>query len=65
MGEFKNIVSEYVGRFLKQYQEKRDSYTDEKILEFISKGNDIAKTNAEETLKAVRSAMGMKYTSGL
>ncbi len=65
MGEFKNIVSEYVGRFLQQYQEKRDSYTDEYILKFISKGNDIAKQNAEETLKSVRSAMGMKYTSSI
>ena len=63
MGDFKALVSEYLERFLREYQEKRSSYTDEYVLEFVKKGNDIAKKNAQETLKSVRDAMGMKFVS--
>ena len=61
MGEFKGIVSDYLERFLKNYQDKRASYSDEYILEFVKKGNSIAKENAQQTLRDVREAMGMKF----
>lgn len=63
MGEFKTVLCEYLESYLSEYQEKKKSYTDEYILEFVAKGNKIAKENAEKTLKDMREAMGMEYTS--
>jgi tryptophanyl-tRNA synthetase len=61
MGEFKKTLSQYLEEFLTDYQAKKQSFSDDYILEFIERGNKIAKENAESTLKDMREAMGMKY----
>jgi tryptophanyl-tRNA synthetase len=61
MGEFKKLLSNSLEKYLTDLKEKREKITDEYILESIKKAGDVAKKNAQDTLKDVREAMGMKF----
>ncbi|HCC67648.1 TPA: tryptophan--tRNA ligase [Patescibacteria group bacterium] len=61
MGDFKNLLVEVLGEFLKDFQKKKASISDECVLEAIEKGGKKAKANAQEVLSEVENAMGMRY----
>jgi hypothetical protein len=48
-------------KYLIDVQEKRGKITDGYILESIKEAGEVARKNAQETLKDVREAMGMKF----
>ena len=61
MGEFKGLLCNSLEKYLSDFQEKREKITDEYILESIKKAGEVARKNAQETLKDVRKAMEMKF----
>lgn len=61
MGEFKKLLCNSLEKYLIDFQEKRSKITDEYILESIKEAGEVARKNAQETLKDVRKAMGMKF----
>ena len=61
MGEFKKLLCNSLEKYLLDLKEKREKITDKYILESIKKAGEVAKKNAQETLKDVREAMGMKF----
>jgi len=61
MGEFKNLLVEVLGEFLKGFQKKKASISEECVLGFLEKGKGLAKANAREVLREVEEAMGMEF----
>jgi tryptophanyl-tRNA synthetase len=61
MGDFKNLLMTSLGRFLKDFQEKKSEIKDEYVLELTQEGANKARENAMEVLEEVERAMGMLY----
>jgi len=61
MGELKSVISTGLERFLKDFQTKKSSLKDEDILEKVRTDGEIARRNAQETLRDVRRAMGLNF----
>lgn len=58
-GDFKTETAEAVIEFLKPFQEKAKSYTDEELNEILKNGAEKARTVARETLRNVYAKMGI------
>jgi len=63
MGEFKQILSVAMERYLKEFQEKKSKLSDSEIIKILEDGGKIAKENAKQTIKEVRKAMQFEYIS--
>jgi len=63
MGEFKQVLSIAMERYIKEFQEKKSKLSDSDILKIVEDGGKIAKENARETIKGVRKAMKFEYIS--
>jgi tryptophanyl-tRNA synthetase len=61
MGKFKELLCISLEKYLTDLEEKRSKITDEYILENIQKAGEVARKNAQETLKDVREKMGMRF----
>lgn len=61
MGELKSVISISLERYLRDFQERKSQVKEEDIVKKIQEDNEIAKKNAQETLKEVRKLMGMMY----
>ena len=61
MGDFKNLLMVSLERFLRDFQSKKADISDDFILELVKKGGEKAKSNAQEVLKDVEKAMGMRF----
>jgi tryptophanyl-tRNA synthetase len=58
-GHFKTELAEAIIEFLKPFQEKARSYTDEELNEILNGGAEKARTIARETLRGVYAKMGI------
>ncbi len=58
-GHFKTELAEAVIEFLKPFQEKAKSYSDEQLIEILKNGAEKARTIARETLQNVYAKMGI------
>ena len=63
MGEFKQVLSVAMQRYLKDFQEKKSKLSDSEIFKIVQDGGKIAKENAKETIKEVRKSMQFEYIS--
>jgi len=63
MGEFKQVLSVAMQRYLKDFQEKKSKLSDSEIIKIVQDGGKIAKENAKETIKEVRRSMQFEYIS--
>ena len=63
MGEFKQVLSVAMQRYLKEFQEKKSKLSDSEIIKIVQDGGKIAKENAKETIKEVRRSMQFEYIS--
>ncbi|MCD4811841.1 tryptophan--tRNA ligase [bacterium] len=61
MGEFKSLLMEVMEGFLKAFQKKKASVSDDYVLGVLEKGKRLAKANAREVISEVEKAMGMKF----
>jgi len=61
MGEFKSLLVDVMGEFLKDFQKRKDSISDEYVLEVLERGREKAQSNAREVLSEVEKAMGMRF----
>ena len=61
MGELKSVINTSLERYLADFQKRKSQIKEEDIVKKIQEDNDIAKKNAQETLKEVRELMGMRY----
>ena len=61
MGEFKGVLIDALEVFLKDFQSKKSSITDDSIMKHLKVGAQIARERAQETLKEVEDAMGMEF----
>jgi len=65
MGEFKKLLMISMERFLKDFQAKKAEIDDDCVLKLTEKGAEKARKNAQEVLKEMENAMGMKYVRSL
>jgi tryptophanyl-tRNA synthetase len=61
MGELKSVISISLEKYLRDFQERKSQIKEEDIVKKIQEDNEIAKKNAQNTLKEVRKFMGMMY----
>lgn len=61
MGELKNLISISLERYLTDFQSKKKKIYDDEVEKIVKEGAVVAKKNAQEVIKEVRSAMGLKY----
>jgi tryptophanyl-tRNA synthetase len=61
MGELKTAISKPLEEYLKDFQQKKANISNESVLEIVSKGKEVAKKNAKETIKSVREAMKLEH----
>jgi tryptophanyl-tRNA synthetase len=61
MGELKSVINISLEKYLRDFQERKSQIKEEDIVKKIQEDNEIAKKNAQETLKEVRELMGMMY----
>lgn len=61
MGELKSVINTSLGRYLRDFQERKAQIKEKDIVKKIQEDNEIAKKNAQETLREIREAMGMIY----
>ena len=58
MEKFKNLATEVIINFTTKFQDRRSKITDDLIHETLSKGDDVALTNANQVLQRVELALG-------
>lgn len=61
MGDFKKVLTDIVNKYLANYRESRERVMDDHNLvsETLSRGIDLARENADETIHLVRESMGL------
>lgn len=57
----KNFLNDVLQKLLKPMRERREAVNDDDIKHFLSRGNQIARKRAQETMVAVRNAIGIDY----
>jgi hypothetical protein len=63
MGEFKEVISVAMGRYITEFQVRKSKISDSDIYNIVEDGGKIAKENAKQTIKEVRRAMQLVYIS--